>query len=341
MQRKKVFVAMSGGVDSSVAAALLQKEGFDVFGVFMQGWTNPNFDCQWETDRKDAARVAAHLGIPFRVLDVSRDYYEHVVTYLIDEYKVGRTPNPDVMCNKKIKFGVFYNWAVAQGADFIATGHYTKKEGWRLLKARDSNKDQTYFLWALPPEIIEKSLFPIGSYTKPEVRALAREFGLPTAEKKDSQGICFLGKGSMPEFLKEYMEPTLGEIKTASGRRVGEHVGVEFLTIGQRHGVGVLGGEKPYYVAEKDLKTAAVIVAETENDPILYQKEILYKNSNWLDSVSFPFACEARIRYRAPLAHCRVEDGRAIFDESQRAVAPGQSIVFYKGDQLLGGGIIS
>ena len=242
MERKKVFVAMSGGVDSSVAVAVLKEHGYDVSGVFMQGWTNPNFECNWLSERQDAARVAAVLGIPFRVLDYSREYYERVVSYLISEYKTGRTPNPDVMCNREIKFGLFYKWAMEQGADYVATGHYVRRDGEKLFIAKDSNKDQSYFLWTLTPEIISHTLFPIGEYTKPKVRALARKYGLPTAEKKDSQGICFVGEGNIAHFLKDHIHATRGLIETASGRVVGEHDGVEFYTIGQRHGIGARGG---------------------------------------------------------------------------------------------------
>lgn len=364
--KQKVFVAMSGGVDSSVAAALLKKQGYDVYGAFMQGWMNPRFECQWKEDRHDAARVAAVLDIPFRALDFSREYYERVVSYLIAEYKAGRTPNPDVMCNKEIKFGLFYRWAGEQGADYIATGHYIKKEEERLFIAEDKNKDQSYFLWTLTPEIISRSLFPIGDYKKSEVRELARAFGLPTAEKKDSQGLCFVGppagRGSMADFLRDHIVTHRGEIKTASGKRVGEHDGIELYTIGQRHGIGVPGGTAPLYVAEKDSQTATLIVAESDQDPILYQKELLYIKANWIwkpsvQNMEFPFECEARIRYRSPLAKCAVyldleveppSAGKVIFKESQRAITPGQSVVFYKdgpfgnasGKQLLGGGVI-
>ncbi|MEK7576933.1 MAG: tRNA 2-thiouridine(34) synthase MnmA [Patescibacteria group bacterium] len=349
-QIQRVYVAMSGGVDSSVAVALLKKQGFDVYGVFMQGWMNPRFECAWKEDRQDAARVASILDIPFRTLDFSREYYERVISYLINEYKSGRTPNPDVMCNKEIKFGLFYKWAMTQGADYIATGHYAKKEGDGLFIAKDKNKDQTYFLWTLTPEIISHTLFPIGEYTKPKIRECARAFRLPTAEKKDSQGVCFVGEGSMEDFLKDHIATTKGDIMTSSGKKVGEHDGLAYYTIGQRHGIGVAGGGAVYYVAKKDSKTSTLIVAEGENDPILYKKEISFHSANWL-SVKHPmfdklFECEARIRYRAPLAQCTVFldvgrlSGRVVFDPPQRAIAPGQSIVFYKNDQMLGGGVI-
>src|SRR3989344_2553622 len=231
MERKKVFIAMSGGVDSSVAAALLKEQGYDISGVFMQGWTNPNFECNWLSERQDAARVAAVLEIPFRTLDFSREYYERVVSYLISEYKAGRTPNPDVMCNKEIKFGLFYRWAMEQGADFIATGHYVRREGDCVYAAKDKNKDQTYFLWTLTPEIISCTLFPVGGYLKSEVRELARKYNLPVADKKDSQGVCFIGPptggGNMADFLRDEITTRHGDITTADGKKGGGHAGVE------------------------------------------------------------------------------------------------------------------
>ncbi|KKU52997.1 MAG: tRNA (5-methylaminomethyl-2-thiouridylate)-methyltransferase [Parcubacteria group bacterium GW2011_GWA2_47_10b] len=335
MERKKVFVAMSGGVDSSVAVAVLKEHGYDVSGVFMQGWTNPNFECNWLSERQDAARVAAVLGIPFRVLDYSREYYERVVSYLISEYKTGRTPNPDVMCNREIKFGLFYKWAMEQGADYVATGHYVRRDGEKLFIAKDSNKDQSYFLWTLTPEIISHTLFPIGEYTKPKVRALARKYGLPTAEKKDSQGICFVGEGNIAHFLKDHIHATRGLIETASGRVVGEHDGVEFYTIGQRHGIGARG---------KNMQTATLVVAAEHEKSTLYKNELHFNNTNWLcptPSVGH-LECEARIRYRQPLQKCTVfSEQKVVFEEPQRAVTPGQSVVFYKDGELLGGGVIS
>ncbi|MDA1334590.1 MAG: tRNA 2-thiouridine(34) synthase MnmA [bacterium] len=341
MSQKKVFVAMSGGVDSSVSAALLKQAGYDVYGVFMQGWANPNFDCEWKEERRDAARVAGVLDIPFKVLDFSRDYYEHVVSYLISEYKAGRTPNPDIMCNKEIKFGLFYRWVMAEGADFVATGHYIQKEGDHVFAGADRGKDQTYFLWTLTKDIIEHSLFPIGSYQKSEVRILAEKFKLPVADKKDSQGVCFVGEGSMVNFLKENIKATAGDIKTIDGNVIGHHEGVELFTIGQRHGIGTPGGGGVYYVADKDLKTGVLTVARGDEDPILQKSKIMYTNPNWIHGVSLPLACMARIRYRQTLSSCTVYENTVVFDEPQKAVAPGQSIVFYKDDEMLGGAIIN
>lgn len=341
MKAKKVFVAMSGGVDSSTSAALLKEAGFDVYGIFMQGWQNPHFDCTWKEDRRDAARVAAHLDIPFRTLDFSREYYEKVVSYLTREYEMGRTPNPDVMCNKEIKFGLFYEWAKSEGADYVATGHYVKKENDTLFIAADKNKDQTYFLWTLTPEIVAHTLFPVGSLTKTEVRMHAERFGLPVAQKKDSQGICFVGEGNIADFLRTQIQTHSGDIRTRDGKKVGTHTGIELYTIGQRHGIGIPGGGTPYYVAAKEAATSTLIVAEA-NDPLLYKKEIKYAADSWLsgDAPAFPFRCEARIRYRAPLVPCVVTENTVLFDDPVRAAASGQSIVFYKDKQLLGGGII-
>jgi tRNA-specific 2-thiouridylase len=264
------------------------------------------------------------------------------------------------MCNKEIKFGLFYKWAREQGTDFIATGHYARREGDHVYIAKDTNKDQTYFLWTLTPEIIAHTLFPIGEYTKPEVRELARKFKLPVAEKKDSQGVCFIGEGNMADFLRDEIKTRRGEIKTSSGKKVGEHDGIELFTIGQRHGIGTRGGTAPMYVAKKDQETSTLVVAESADDPILYQKELRFKDTNWTWKPGFQvsessFGCEARIRYRAPLAKCtvfldvrRLGSGKVIFEKPQRAIAPGQSVVFYKdnpfdhahGKQLLGGGVI-
>lgn len=338
---QKVFVAMSGGVDSSVAAALLKQQGYDVYGVFMQGWQNPHFECTWKEDRQDAARVAGILDIPFRVLDFSKEYYDKVVAYLVSEYKAGRTPNPDVMCNKEIKFGLFYQWALEQGADFVATGHYAIVDGGTMHVAQDHNKDQTYFLWTLTPDILRHTLFPVGAIPKSRVRELAETFGLPTATKKDSQGICFVGQGNLIDFLKDHIEIHKGDIKTAGGVKVGEHPGLEYFTIGQRHGIGVKGGTGTYYVAAKDVATNTLIVAEGNDDAILFQKKVHFMNPNWIaQPKAFPFTAEARIRYRQPLASCMVYEDHVVFDEPCRAVSPGQSIVVYSNGEVLGGGVI-
>ena len=380
MQKAKVFIGMSGGVDSSVACALLKKEGYEVTGVFMKNWADPKYPCPWEQDRRDAMRVAAILDIPFETWDFSKEYRESVVEHMIREYAAGKTPNPDVMCNREIKFGIFLKRALERGADYVATGHYAKIQNskfkiqndnskFKILEATDRNKDQTYFLWALTQKELRHALFPIGNYTKPEVRELAKKFGLPTAEKPDSQGICFVGEIDVAVFLRDHIPSRRGAVLTACGKKIGEHEGVQFYTIGQRHGIGV-GGGIPFYVAGKDIETNTLMVAEGPNDNALFSKKLTVESINWIsgNSPQLPLECEARIRYRQPLQFCRIEripadneriranhksfairedsfnDSfiiRVFFKEEQRAVTPGQSVVFYKDGVMLGGGIIA
>ena len=352
--KRKVFVAMSGGVDSSVAAAMLKKQGYDVTGVHIKMWSDPAIPCNFKEDRYDAMRAAEKIGIPFQTWDLTEEYRTAVVEYLIREYAAGRTPNPDVMCNRHVKFGAFLRRALELGADYIATGHYIrvwKSESgiWKLEKARDANKDQSYFLWTLTQEQLRHCLFPIGEYIKPEVRQMARRFVLPTAEKKDSQGICFIGEIDLNAFLKKHIPLRPGLIATTSGRQVGEHDGLAFYTMGQREGLGAGGGGIPYYVAAKDFKTNTLVVAEGPYDEKLFSSEIFVSDIHWISGVQprFPFRCKARIRYRQPLQSCRIAKGvisnqlSVIFDEPQRAATSGQSVVFYRGEEMLGGGIMS
>ena len=343
-KNKKVFVAMSGGVDSSVAAALLQKQGYDVYGVYMKEWNPPGIECSSGDDRAMAARVAAHLGISFAVWDFRHEYKKSVATYMLREYRAGRTPNPDVMCNKEIKFGIFLKQALKQGADFIATGHYInikKSRGvYRLYQAHDTNKDQTYFLWTLTQKELRYCLFPIGDYEKPIVRKMARKFTLPSWDKKDSQGVCFVGKLDFGAFLRKYLPHKKGKVVTTSGEVVGEHDGVWFYTLGQRHGIGI-GGGAPYFVATKDMKKNILVVGVGRGDRELFQTELSARSLNWISGnppaggPKLPMACKARIRYRQPLEACRVSKTakgvNVVFSKPQRAVTPGQSIVFYKG----------
>jgi len=372
---RRVFVAMSGGVDSSVAAALFKERGFEVRGVHIKMWSDPEIPCNFKEDRYDAMRVAAKLDIPFETWDFTKEYKEAVVEYMIREYAVGRTPNPDVMCNNRIKFGVFLNRALESGADYIATGHYVRLmrksqipnhksqtnskiqiPNYKLLSAKDINKDQSYFLWILTQDQLKRCLFPIGEYTKPQVREMARKFGLSTAEKPDSQGICFIGEIDMREFLKKYIPESRGKILTTSGKAIGEHEGLPFYTIGQREGLGI-GGGIPYYVAEKDFSTNILKVAEGPYDEKLFSQELIAADINWIagKEAKLPLKCTARIRYRQPLQSCKaykIKDtyqnkygtGQAKykirFEEPQRAVTPGQSIVFYRDREMLGGGII-
>ncbi len=345
-----VFVGMSGGVDSSVVAMLLKDAGYDIRGVHIKMWSDPDIPCAFKEDRIEAMRAAAHLGIPFETWDLTAEYRQAVVEYMIAEYAAGRTPNPDVMCNRHIKFGAFLDRAIRRGADYIATGHYVRKLGSEtaaLAAARDLNKDQSYFLWTLTQEQLGRCLFPLGEHTKPEVRAMARSRGLPNAEKPDSQGICFIGEIDLKAFLKKHISVSRGAVRTTNGKTVGEHDGLTFHTIGERHGLGI-GGGIPYYVAEKNLSTNTLVVAEGPYDDRLFSRELYVRDAHWISGAAptATFSCNARIRYRQPLARCTVAhagDGvlRVVFKEPQRAVTPGQSIVWYDDEIMLGGGIIA
>jgi len=336
---KKVYVAMSGGVDSSVAAALLKKRGYAVTGVFMKPWQPEGVECLWKQDREDAMRVAASLGIPLLTWDFSKEYKKEVADYMIREYRAGRTPNPDVMCNKHIKFGLFLKKALKEGADNIATGHYVRRVGKKLLAAEDKNKDQSYFLWTLTPEQLQHCLFPVGDYIKPEIRKLAKKFNLPVYAKKDSQGVCFIGPLDMEDFLKNYIKPKTGPIIDQSDNKVGEHSGNWYYTIGQRHGLNISNGNGPYYVTGKDLKKNIVYVGREED---LLTKEAKVTELNWLNlEASLPSKVEVKIRYRTRSEKAVLDkNGLLKFLKPQRAITSGQSAVFYRGSELLGGGII-
>ncbi|TSC67188.1 MAG: tRNA-specific 2-thiouridylase [Parcubacteria group bacterium Gr01-1014_73] len=364
-KKKKVFVGLSGGVDSSVSVALLKKQGYEVFGVFIKGWHPDWGTCGWREDRLDAMRVCAHLGIPFRDLDLSREYKKEVVDYMVSEYKVGRTPNPDVMCNRYIKFGAFFDYAVKNGADFVATGHYARVEhdtNTRMF-ANDTNKDQTYFLWTLTQRELSRTLFPIGHLIKPEVRKLAKKFGLPTVEKKDSQGLCFVGKVDLPDFLSHFLKPKRGKVLLENGKVIGWHTGAFFLTIGQRHGFTITKktpADAPYYIVAKDIKKNTITVSQKTERPNLSGSVILC-DVNWISndlgaglpsgSPAPKFPLLARFRYRQPLQAVSLErlnlksvkrfNLKVIFQNPQSAIAPGQSLVIYsKKGECLGGGII-
>lgn len=340
--KARVFVALSGGVDSSVAAALLKQEGFDVVGVHIVCWN----ECDVGEERRDALRVALKLDIPFLTFDFREEYKRLVFDYMVCEYAEGRTPNPDVMCNREIKFGAFLEKALSLGADFIATGHYARwrstNNGLGLLEGIDKSKDQSYFLWALTGRQLDRCFLPLGEYTKTQVREIARRLELPTAEKKDSQGLCFVGKVNFSHFLRGLLPLWEGAVVTSDGTVIGRHDGVAFYTIGQRHGLGI-GGGVPYYVAEKDLVKNTLAVGKGPDDPILYKKEILVDRLNWLSDFR-EGQCEVRIRYRQAKVPALVTQGneraRLLFDVPQRGVAPGQSAVFYNRDKVLGGGII-
>ncbi|MEI6238676.1 MAG: tRNA 2-thiouridine(34) synthase MnmA [bacterium] len=353
-KKLKVFVGMSGGVDSSVSVALLQKAGYDITGVFIKVWQPDWIKCTWKEDRLDAMRVCAKLGIPFITLDLEKEYKNDVVDYMIEEYKSGRTPNPDVMCNKYVKFGGFYDFAMKNGADYIATGHYAQnikgKDGFELMVSKDTNKDQTYFLWTLNQKKLSKVLFPIGHLEKSEVRRLAKKFALPVAEKKDSQGLCFVGKIDFKDFLSHFIKSEKGQVLNEASEVIGEHDGSVFLTIGQRHGFKITSkGDRdlPYFVISKnnDKNTATVSTKENATHySSLLKKEVQIKNINWTmgNEPDLNKKYTARPRYRAPLKSCKIikkEQISVIFDEPE-TIASGQSLVIYDGDICLGGGIL-
>lgn len=342
----KVYVGMSGGVDSSVTAALLKEQGYEVTGVYMKNWTQdlPGMKCPWADDLADAKRVAVQLGIDFKVFDFETEYRQKVVDYMIDEYKRGRTPNPDIMCNQEVKFKLFLEAALEDGADMIATGHYARVKDGELLKAVDANKDQTYFLYRVTRQALDKTLFPLGEYQKSEVRTMAEERGLYTATKKDSQGICFVGQIGIREFLSQYVEQTAGDIiDKQSGKVLGQHDGAIFYTIGQRHGLDI-GGGLPYYVVGKDMDKNEVYVTTDLNDDALWRPEVVLGDVHWIDSAPAEARYDMRVRHRASLtpAELRYQDDTIVLTlvHPERAVAAGQSVVIYDGDRCLGGGIV-
>lgn len=345
----KVYVGMSGGVDSSLTAALLVEQGYDVTGVYMKNWTQdlPGMRCPWADDLADAKRVAVQLGIDFKVFDFEKEYKQKVVDYMIEEYRNGRTPNPDIMCNQEVKFKIFLESALEDGADFIATGHYARvshEGGAKLLQAVDGNKDQTYFLYRVTEEALAKTLFPLGEFTKPEVREMAKARGLYTAGKKDSQGICFVGQIGIREFLSQYVEQKAGAIiDKQTGKVLGQHDGAIFYTIGQRHGLDV-GGGLPYYVVGKDMDKNEVYVTTNLNDDALWRPEFTVENPHWINEAPVEGEYQVRVRHRAALipARLRYENAGIVLalDHAERAIAPGQSVVLYNGAVCLGGGIV-
>jgi tRNA-specific 2-thiouridylase len=345
--KKKVYVGMSGGVDSSVSAALLKKRGYDVTGVFIKVWQPDWINCTWKEDRIDAMRVAARLDIPFITLDLEKEYKEEVVDYMIREYKAGNTPNPDVMCNRHVKFGGFFNWAMKQGADFVTTGHYARIKNGMLLAGKDDNKDQSYFLWSLTSEQISKTLFPVGDIEKPEVRRFAKKLGLPNADKKDSQGLCFIGKIDVKEFLSHYIDHKIGDVLNEAGEIIGEHNGSYFFTIGERHGFKIIKKthlDLPYYVISKNIDKNTITVANKNpgGDLPNARREVILKDVNWNQgSVPLGKKLQARSRYRESLQNIIFSQGnRVTFENPQYTLSSGQSLVVYDGDICLGGGVI-
>jgi tRNA-specific 2-thiouridylase len=347
--RSRIFVGMSGGVDSSVSAALLKEQGYDVTGVFIKVWQPDFMPCSWKEERRDAMRVAAHLDIPFITLDLEKEYKQEVVDYMIDEYKKGRTPNPDVMCNRYVKFGGFYDWAMDQGADFVATGHYARVQDGALLAGKDHNKDQSYFLWTLTKEKLSKTLFPVGDIEKTEVRRLAEKFKLPNATKKDSQGLCFVGKIDMKDFLKNFMEGRQGDVLNAKGEVIGHHEGALFYTLGERHGFTITKktpDDKPYFVIAKDNEKNTLTVSSEKHSDNEDCKMVPIKHTNWIREIpNKDTIYKARVRYRGTLHEVRINvfpenETEINFINSLDVIAPGQSIVVYQGESCLGGGII-
>jgi tRNA-specific 2-thiouridylase len=369
---KTVYVGLSGGVDSSVAAALLKQQGYNVVGVYMKNWSRdlPGMPCPWKDDYQDAKRVAVQLGIDFKMYDFEKDYQHKVVDYMLDGFRAGITPNPDIMCNQEIKFKLFLDTALQDGADLIATGHYARTviglTYHKLIMAKDDNKDQTYFLYRMTKQALQKTLFPLGDLTKPQVRELAKQFKLVTADKKESMGICFVGKVGIKEFLEQYVEKKSGKIVNQKGEAIGEHDGAIFYTIGQRHGLDV-GGGLPYYVTGKDMDKNEVYVTADLQDEKLWNDHIELTSVHWINSeplpkhetrnmkqgkkipnsqFPIPNSLMVRVRHRGELISVqelkKISQGQwqAKLDHDVRAVTPGQSAVFYSGDECLGGGIV-
>ncbi len=355
--KKKVLIGMSGGVDSSVAAALLQKRGFDVTGGFIKNWSDTKDlwtgECQWRADRRDAMRVAATLGISLLTFDFEDTYRKKVLDEFFEQYKSGETPNPDVLCNEVIKFGLFLEEAKKLGFDYVATGHYARvKHGRdgvsRLMRGVDENKDQSYFLYRVSQEALRMTLFPLGELKKSEVRKKAKAHGLATAEKEESQGICFVGEVPMASFLRKKIKAKPGDIVTPEREVLGQHKGLDLYTIGQRQGLDVSTGGKAWYVASKDMKKNRLTVVPDKNHPLLFSKSAVLHDLHWTQGrpPSFPVRVSVQVRYRqepvrATLAQQKDGKIELAFKEPVRAVAPGQSAVIYKGKECLGGGIIA
>jgi tRNA-uridine 2-sulfurtransferase len=389
---KRVVVGLSGGVDSSVAAYLLQQQGYEVIAMFMKNWHDDSVtlsnECPWLDDSNDAMIVAQHLGIPFQAIDLSAEYKTRIVDYMFAEYQRGRTPNPDVLCNREIKFDIFLNAALKLGADFVATGHYarkaeTEKDGqviYRLLGGKDPNKDQSYFLCQLTQAQLAKSLFPVGELLKPDVRTIAKKIGLVTADKKDSQGLCFVGKVHLPDFLQQRLEPKKGvvvelpadakafkngfadddligltrsyELDASQGEKVGEHTGAHYYTIGQRRGLNIGGHEKPLFVIGTDTDKNIIYTGMGEDHPGLYRRGLFIPSADehWIRpdlrlKIDESKNYSARIRYRQKLDGCTLhkkEEGLyIIFDKPQRGITPGQFAAWYDGEELVGSGVIN
>lgn len=347
--KKTVIVGMSGGVDSSVSALLLKQQGYHVIGLFMKNWEEKDSQgvCQSSEDYEDVKRVCDQIGIPYYSVNFVKEYWDSVFEEFLEGLKKGDTPNPDILCNREIKFKHFFQKAMELGGDYLATGHYCRVgESFQLMKGLDPNKDQSYFLHAIDGSVLNRVLFPIGGIPKSEVRKIAKENGLSTSEKKDSTGICFIGKRDFKPFVSRYIQYQPGEFMTSEGQCVGKHDGAAFYTIGQRRGLGIGGPGEPWFVVGKDMAKNIVFVEQGENHPALFSKELTAKEATWIQGApTTPFRCKAKVRYRQEDQDCvitKIEDGEihVIFDQPQRAVTPMQSVVFYDGELCLGGGLI-
>lgn len=349
----RVVIGMSGGVDSSVAALLLKEQGYDVIGIFMKNWddTDENGVCTATEDYNDVIEVCNQIGIPYYAVNFEKQYWDKVFTYFLDEYRAGRTPNPDVMCNKEIKFKAFLEHAIALGADYVATGHYARvayMDGeYKMLRGVDDNKDQTYFLNQLSQEQLSKTMFPLGELKKPQIREMAKEAGLATAAKKDSTGICFIGERNFKDFLSNYLPAQPGVMQTLSGEVKGKHDGLMYYTIGQRHGLGIGGNGDPWFAVGKNLKENILYVDQGFHNELLYGDEVIATNVGWVSNKAKEkeFKCTAKFRYRQEDNKVTVQivdenTVRILCEEPIRAITPGQAVVFYDGDECLGGATI-
>jgi len=353
----KVMAGLSGGVDSSVAALLLHRQGIDTSGLFMKNWEEDDRmgSCPAAADAKDAAAVAASLGIPFHTRNFAAEYWDHVFEHFLAEYQVGRTPNPDILCNREIKFKTFLEHAEDLGCSHIATGHYARRDEldgrYRLLRGLDQNKDQSYFLYTLGQQQLARTLFPVGELEKPAVRELAASAGFLIHDKKDSTGICFIGERNFRPFLSRYLPAQPGEIRTQDGQLVGQHQGLMYYTLGQRQGLGIGGvkgaGDAPWYVLSKNMQDNILIVGQGHDHPLLFSNRLEISELSWVAGIPAEINadCTAKIRYRQADQACQIsqiekDSCRVVFEQDQWAVTPGQSIVFYRGEECLGGGII-